>query len=181
MATNYAPNDRFARPGVAALAFVVFATAGYSDPQQGNPPIQPPSQVVMTITVSDPEPARPAELANTAGPALVPVRWRDLKDCTSERRDFFFTGLQQLEATVNDQITALTAKRAALRDPSRTGDLDLAIKEMTNARFFLKLTGDGLRRATPQTWDQQKIKVGLAWLRSQEAYRKGQLQTIIRT
>jgi len=46
------------------------------------------------------------------------------------------------------------------------------MKEMGDARSALKSMGEELSKATPETWDQEKDKVGQAWVRTQEAYDK---------
>ena len=103
---------------------------------------------------------------------VVSVQWIDLKDYTYDQRVPMFAGLKQLEAKVDQQVSELTAKRAAMNSTANTKDWDFAMKEMENARSYLKSTSDELTKATPETWNQIKDKVGLAWVRAQEAYAK---------
>ena len=55
---------------------------------------------------------------------------------------------------------------------ANTKDWDFAMKEMIDARLYLKSTGEVLAKAMPETWNQEKDKVGQAWVRTQEAYAK---------
>ncbi len=55
---------------------------------------------------------------------------------------------------------------------TRTQEWDFAMKEMENSRSYFKSVGEELSKATPETWDQRKDKVGRAWVRAQEAYGK---------
>jgi len=82
----------------------------------------------------------------------------------------FFAGFTRLEARVDDQIRRLTARRAAMTSTTDTREWDFAMKEMGDARTYLKSMGAELRTATPETWNQQKDKVGQAWVRTQDAY-----------
>jgi hypothetical protein len=43
---------------------------------------------------------------------------------------------------------------------------------MVNARSALKSTGEVLTKASPETWDQEKDRVGQAWVRTQDAFAK---------
>ena len=52
--------------------------------------------------------------------------------------------------------------------PGRANSPDL----MGNARTYLKSMEEELHEASPETWAQQKDKVGEAWMRAQEAYGK---------
>jgi hypothetical protein len=82
----------------------------------------------------------------------------------------FFAGLKRLEAIVDDQMSSLTARRAAMKSTANTKDWDFAMKEMGDARSYLKSMGEELSKASPETWAQEKDKVGQAWVRTQEAY-----------
>lgn len=98
--------------------------------------------------------------------------WTDIKDYTYDQRARFFPGFQLMEARVDAQLAELTARRAAMNSTVNTKDWDFAMKEMVDARSYLKSTGEVLGKATPETWQQEKEKVGQAWVRTQEAYRK---------
>jgi hypothetical protein len=49
---------------------------------------------------------------------------------------------------------------------------DLAMKEMEAAQSYLKAMGEELGKATHESWDQTKDRVGRAWVRTQDAYAK---------
>ena len=117
------------------------------------------------------------QAATTVSPSDTGTRWIDLKDHTYDSRAQFFAGLKQLEARVDRQIAELTAKRAAMPSTANTKDWDFTMKEMVNSRSYLKSMGEVLAKATPETWNQEKDKVGLAWVRTQEAYAKVKAST----
>lgn len=151
---------------LTVLNLLAFSTAGCAEKAKVTEttlPVVKPS-VVATATPD-------ASVAES--PAVATARWSDLKGYTYNQRDLLLTGLKSLEARVDAQITELVAKRAAL-DASNisTKDWDFAMQEMVNARTNLKSTSADLAKATRDTWDQQKDKVGLAWVRAQDAYAK---------
>jgi hypothetical protein len=75
-----------------------------------------------------------------------------------------------MQARVDIQIEELKAKRAAMTASTRTADWDFAMQEMHRARSTLKFACDELVKATPETWNQQRDRVGEAWDRTQNAY-----------
>ena len=164
--------DRFIHLSAAALVVAALTTAGIA---QNAGPVLPPSAGVVSIMVTDGEPDAPASFAAIAEPAAA--RWGDIKDCTSDMRSAFFSGLGRLEKIVNNQIDELTARRATTKNPVDIKNLDLAIQNVGNAQFFLTAMGELLGKSTPQNWDKQKIKVGLAWVKTQEAYAKAKART----
>jgi hypothetical protein len=107
-----------------------------------------------------------------SSPATPDDKWMDIKDCTYEMRARFFAGLKALESRADNEIAELTAKRAAMKSTTDTKEWDFAMKEMNDARAYLKDMGDELRRAKPENWDEDKDRVGEAWVRTQDAYDK---------
>lgn len=104
-------------------------------------------------------------------PGTVSPVWTSINDCAYEQRGEFFAGLSQMEATVDRQITDLTAKHAAMPTEAKTisyTDWDLAVKELTNASSYLHAADAEAHEATPDTWNQEKEKVGEAWTRTQD-------------
>jgi hypothetical protein len=79
-------------------------------------------------------------------------------------------GLKALEAKLDTQLAELKAKRATMQGSPSVKDWDFAMKEMADARSYLKSMGEELAKATAETWTQQKEKVGQAWVRAQDAY-----------
>lgn len=59
-----------------------------------------------------------------------------------------------------------------MEGPASTAEWDFAMKDMVNARTVLKSTGEVLAKASPETRDEQKARVGQAWVRTQDAYAK---------
>jgi hypothetical protein len=117
-------------------------------------------------------PAAALAIQVAPSPGLTASTWDAIDDCTYDTRAQFFAGLGQLETTVDRQIGELTARRAAMRPMAKAIDhteCDLAMKEMQNARSYLDATAKELSKATPETWNQEKDKVGQAWARTQDA------------
>ena len=164
-------------PLLWVLVSAILPVAGYVTKAKASETILPPSNATVAITVTTAEPPTPVQF--TAADSAAPTRWKDIEDCTSEMRDSFFAGLARLNVTLNTQIDELTALRASMTEATGIKTLDLAIREMRNARFSLKLMGDKLSKATAPTWDRQKSNIGLAWGKSQAAYIKGKIRTII--
>jgi hypothetical protein len=161
--------NRFSNLITVAFSLAAFSTAGCAEKAktaEASLPLAKPE----AATVSGP--ATTVPVAATASSDVVSAQWTDIKDYTYDQRAQLFPGLKRLEARVDGQISELTAQRAAMTSTANTKDWDFAMKEMVEARTYLKSTGEELSKATPETWDQQKDKVGLAWVRTQDAYAK---------
>lgn len=165
---------RFTRLVTTAFGLAAFSTAGCSEKEKLGSATLPSAEDLApaTATTNKPDTPTPAQVADAARPDVASADWIDIKDCTYDMRAQFFAGLARLEARVEQQVAELTAQRAAMTSTTYTEAWDIAMKEMTDARSYLKSMGAELRKATPETWDQQKEKVGLAWVRAQEAYRE---------
>jgi hypothetical protein len=111
--------------------------------------------------------------AALAGPAGDSVQWADIELQTYALRSLFIAGLKRMENIVDSQIGELTAKRDAMTNPAATQNCDYAIKQMSHARSYLKYRAEELGKATSGNWDQAKVKVGLAWARTQKFYTLG--------
>ncbi len=112
-------------------------------------------------------------------PEFPTAQWADIREYSFEQRATFFAGLKAVEAKVDAQIEELNAKRAAMDPATDTRDWDQAMQEMVNARSILKAAGEDIRKAKPQTWNDQKDKVGQAWTRTQDAFTKVKLSTAV--
>ncbi len=155
---------------VATLSLLTFSIAGgIEKPRRAivsfavETTSAPASNVAVGATTTAP-------LSPASGNAVVSVNWIDIKDSTYEMRGSFFAGLKILEAKVDDQISELAAKRAAMTSDVNTKDWDFAMKEMSDARSFLKSAVAEMSSASADTWTEQKDSVGRAWLRTQTAY-----------
>jgi hypothetical protein len=164
--------NRFPELVMVAFGLAVFSTAGHAE--QTPSAVLPPTMAVVTITVVDAKPGSASILqaSATSSPDATLARWSEIKDCTYDMRAQFFDGLERLEARADREIGRLTAQRTAMKSTANTQDWDFATKEMGNARTYLKSMGDELRTSTPETWTQQKDKVGQAWVRVQNAIAK---------
>lgn len=171
MATFQPPLYRLTRISVPALLFVAFFNGTNAEPTQSVAAVAPPTNVVLTIVVGESAPVAPSVGAATL--TGTDISWNDIKDYTMEMRSQFLAGLQRMEARLSIQYSELTAKRAAVKSTTSAKNLDQALNELSSAQFFLKTMGELLSRTTPQAWEQQKAKVGLVWMKSQEAYFKG--------
>jgi hypothetical protein len=150
------------------IGLAIFPSAGCAEKEKAaNPAPVTAKESAATAPAVEPAPAPKAATVDAAS-----AKWADIKDLTYDAREQFFTGFNQLEARVDAQISELAARRAAMKSTADTKDWDFAMKEMGNARAYLKSAGEELGKATPQTWDQQKDKAGQAWVRTQEAYGK---------
>ncbi len=139
---------------------------------------------------SAPAPERPAVI-QTPVPAAKPVKvmqsagnlptatasdtWAAIKDLTYEQRAEFAAGAASLENVLAGQISELRAKRAAMA--ASTTDWDFAMKELNDSQAYLKSMVEEAGRATPETWDQEKDKVSMAWQRAEEACEKVRMST----
>ncbi len=156
------------------LGMSALAAAGCvrENPKTGD--ARPPSGEAAptpTATVAAGSGASAAGVAGT-GAVVADVRWADLELLTFEQRAQFMAGVQQLEAKVDRQIAQLAAKRAAMMGSAQARDWDFALKEMNDSRSYLRSMGEEAGKATAQTWDQQRAKVGEAWVRTQTAHDK---------
>ncbi len=57
---------------------------------------------------------------------------------------------------------------------------DFAMKEMESARSYLTSVGAAAGKAGRDLWDQEKAKVGRAWVSTQDAYGKVKSSTTAR-
>jgi len=153
----------------AALSLTAFSTAGCAEKDRAADVPLPPAKEVAASRI---DPNSPAQMAALASSNIASAKWGDIKDCTYDMREQFFAGLKQLESRVDVQISELTAKRAAMKSTIDTKNWDFAMKEMSDSRSYLKSVGEELSKASTETWTQQKETVGLAWVRTQEAYDK---------
>lgn len=164
--------NRFIYLIFAAFIVVTFSLPGYAEKPPASVAILPPTNGVIAISVTETSLENSAQSVTADERSAAPSQWIDIKNFTVDQRKEFFVGLEKLETIVNRQINELTARRAATKVPAERNELDLVIQNMDSARFFLAAMGELLVKSTPQTWEKQKLKVGLAWVKTQEAYAK---------
>lgn len=132
---------------------------------------------ITAVALSIPARANAAEPVAPAEPAVDPIaaesaRWTEIKDIPYDTKTTFFAGFKRLESRLDEQVSELAARRATMKSIANTKDWDFAMKELGNARSYLKGSGEVLGKATADTWAQEKEKVGLAWVRAQAAVAK---------
>jgi hypothetical protein len=123
-------------------------------------PVPPDRQVVV--------PPQPVVVAAAAS-------WEAIKDCTYDQRADFFAGVARLQSQLDGQVADLNAKRAAMTADTKEWDFNMG--EMTKARSYMISIATDVRGASPDTWNDEKDKVGQAWVRAQDAYDKVRTST----
>ena len=165
----------FSPTGRAAFALAALALSGCAR-SETRPPTPPPQ--------AEGAPIRPAPASHPSLPpapaVITPVPWADLQGIPYDRRARFFAGVAGLESTVAAQVRELVAQRAALTGLNDTRDWDFAMKEMESARSYLTSVGAAAGKAGRDLWDQEKAKVGRAWVSTQDAYGKVKSSTTAR-
>lgn len=164
---NLMKTNRSTRLLTAALGLAVLTATGCAEKDKTastttTPAASPPSTMHDAIAATD---------------ALAASTWASIKDATYDGRTLFVAGVANMEAELDNQITALTQKRAALASSTDTTNWDLAMKELETARVALKSSGAELSKATADTWSQAKDKVNQAWIRTQDAVAKVKAST----
>jgi hypothetical protein len=157
---------------LVVFGFAVFSTVGCTQTKNATEvPSSPANNATKNTAITiAPAPTATVQVATTASPDVASARWSGIEDDTFDMRAQFLAGLNQMEAMVDDQASTLTAKRAAMKSTTDTKDWDFAMKEMEDARSYLKSMNEDLSKATPETWNQEKDKVRQAWARTQKAY-----------
>jgi hypothetical protein len=153
----------------AALGLCMLPLVLGAAPENRPAVLAPPTKAVITITVTPPPTIGFLPLA-TPSAAMGDADWANIKNYTYAQRTLLLAGLAGVQARVDAQIAELRVKRATMTPPTRTADWDFAMQEMLNARAYLRAMSWELAKATPETWTQQRERVGEAWVRTQNAY-----------
>jgi hypothetical protein len=108
----------------------------------------------------------------SATPEVVTgAKWSDIKNDTYDQRAHFAAGVVRLTARLNDEISQLNAKRAAMT--TDTKDWDFAMKDVMDSRdLFVSRATEISKTTTPEEWSEAKDKVGDAWHRARQALDK---------
>jgi hypothetical protein len=139
--------------------------------QAGGPSQAPASDPLMiSIPLS-----RPA--GGPAAGAVPPAQasWSEMEGLTYDQRSLFVAELAGLVRRLDSQIGALNARRAEMT--ADTKDWDLSMMGVTAARDYLAGLASEVARASPDTWDQEKDRVGAAWQEAQDACDKVRMST----
>jgi hypothetical protein len=171
---NHMKTNRFINLVTVAFSSAAFSTAGCAQnknmAEASSPPVNVNDAAKTTVTTTAPGPAATVQVATAASPDAVSANWSGIADDTFDMRAHFLTGLKQMQATVDNQTSELTTKRAGMKSSTNTKDWDFAMKEMEASRSYLKFMSEELSKATPDSWDQEKDKASQAWARTQKAY-----------
>lgn len=174
---------RLTRVMIAAACGTVVAAAGWGGESGGasGAPTDPAEEEATVVFATAPSGTAAITIAGVSTTVsrldVASASWLDIKDHSYAMRASFFAELARLEARVGFQIRELTTKRAIMDGNTETKDWDFAMKEMRNARAYLRSMGRELREADETTWAQKKEKVGYAWDKSQNAYSKVRAST----
>jgi hypothetical protein len=134
----------------------------------------PAAESSLTITLPIPGPApAPAAAASPLAPAQA--TWSDMETLTFEQRSQFLADLSLLLNKLDAQIGSLNAKRATMT--TDTKDWDIAMMDVTAARAYLAGLTSEVSQASPETWDQEKDRVGTAWQKAEDACDKVRTST----
>lgn len=174
----------------AAIALAALAVSGCAK-NEPRPPTPPPQAVAAPAVTAAPvtplAPVTPTRSAPASRPSIpsapaviAPVQWADLQEIPYEMRTRFFAGVAGLETRVEVQVRELVAQRAAMTGLTDTREWDFAMKEMESARSYLTSVGAAAGTAGRDIWDQEKAKVGRAWVSTQDAYGKVKSSTTTR-
>jgi hypothetical protein len=97
--------------------------------------------------------------------------WTEIKDDTYAQRDHFNQGMAKMSARLDEEISELRAKRAAMTTDTKDWDFDM--KAVDSARALLSARIEDVGKAnTPEDWADAKDKLHDAWQRSQLAVDK---------
>jgi hypothetical protein len=136
--------------------------------QSPTPALAPASASDSSLTITLPLPGPAPAPAPVAGPiAAAQTSWTDMETLTFEQRSQFLADLSLLLAKLDSQIGSLTAKRAAMT--TDTKDWDIAMMDVTTARAYLAGLASEVSQASPDTWAQEKDRVGTAWQKAEDA------------
>jgi hypothetical protein len=149
------------------------AQAGAQSPTPALAPT-PASESSLTITLPLPGPA-PAPAPAVVPIPATPASWTEMEALSYAQRAQFLADLSVLLNQLDSQIGSLNAKRAAMT--TDTKDWDIAMMDVTAARAYLAGLTSEVSRASPDTWDQEKDRVGTAWQKAEDACDKVRTST----
>src|ERR1019366_4404235 len=121
---NHMKTNRFTQLIFMAFGFAVFSTVGCTQTKNTAEVPSPPANNAVKNTAITMAPASTAtvQVATTAGADVDSARWSGIEDDSFDMRAHFLAALNQMEARVDDQDSALAAKRAAMKSTTDTKD-----------------------------------------------------------
>ena len=167
---NFMKTLTFLTPVAMGAGLVLLFWSGCTPSNKSATTRNTPTPDRTGVTVPAVPPAKTVKATPVAsGSASVQASdtWAAIKDLPFAQRAEFAAGAASLENELAGQISEMNAKRAAMT--ASTTDWDFAMKELNDSQAYLKSMVEEAGRATPETWDQEKDKVGAAWLRAQTA------------
>jgi hypothetical protein len=181
--------QRPARFAVAASSIAALLILGCSQDQKPSQtaPVSQAAPSPTIIVIPAPAPVGPPPVTPVATPAVLigpaasiapdtgSATWADMENLTFDQRAAFMAGLAGLVRKLDGQISAFNAKRSTMT--TGTGDWDFAMKEVNAARAYLVGLETEVSNASPDTWGQEKDRVGGAWRRAQDACDKVRMST----
>jgi hypothetical protein len=97
--------------------------------------------------------------------ASVPDAWTTIQYHPYEKRQEFNAVFARMVSKLDDDIRALNEKRATMTNDTK--DWDFAMKELNNARSDVQSKLSELARTTtPETWNEARDRLGVAWDRA---------------
>jgi hypothetical protein len=149
--------------------------------------VSQPTAAPTAVIPAAPAPVTPPTVTPVSNPAVLigpaasvapdtgSESWADIENLTFDQRAAFVAGLTGLVAKLDGQIGALNAKRSTMT--TGTADWDFAMKEVNAARAYLVGLEPEVSSASPETWGEEKDRVGGAWRRAQDACDKVRMST----
>lgn len=180
-------STRFVAAAIGVAAMIILGCA--RDVKTGQTAVVSQTTPIPTAIVAPPapQPVTPPAVTPVAAPvvsigvaaATAPdtgsETWAGIENLTFDQRAAFMAGLTNLVRQLDGQISSLNAKRSTMT--TDTTDWDLAMKEVNAARDYLVGLQPELANASPDTWGQEKDRVGGAWRRAQDACDKVRMST----
>jgi hypothetical protein len=180
---------RNTRLAVVASGIAALLILGCSRTQTAVPAasVSQPTPAPAVVVVPAPAPVAPPAVVPVNTPAVLvapasaiapdtgSATWADMENLTFDQRAAFTADLTDLVRKLDGQISALNSKRSTMT--TNTGDWDFAMKEVNAARSYLVGLETEVATASPDTWGEEKDRVGGAWRRAQDACDKVRMST----
>ena len=117
--------------------------------------------VVARAQLAPDKPTVPADPNPSASPAREYNSWDDIKTLTYQHKAEFTVGLSRIQGKLDSQIAELKDKRTKMNIENH--EWDFAMRNLDEARSYLKSTAIETDSATSETWNSQKEKLSRAF------------------
>jgi hypothetical protein len=119
-------------------------------------------------------------IPNVAAPQTTEAAsWASIESLTFDQRPSFLSGAAALESQLSGQVAELNAKRAAMPSTADTKDWDFAMRDLVVSQAYLRSMIQEAGQATPDTWNDEKAKVGEAWQKAEDSFDKVRTATTL--